>query len=224
MIKKLSFIVIMSAFIGCSNLSVHDHQTKNFDNAVLAVDKSNTGRICELYPDNQKIKTFGTIVNGKLQGKYNEFYESGKLLLTVNYENGKQNGIVKKYYPDGKVQIKGTMKNDLPDGKFTFFYENGKREAIKNFKNGIYDGYYMEFYQNGIIKVKGYYAEGYKNGTFSFYNENGKKIQEGLYINGSRNGVWKNFDENGKTISSVDYKNIGFINPEDKISAEFQNL
>lgn len=215
MIKKLSFIVIMSAFIGCSNLQ---NQMKDVDNAIFALDKSNTGRVCTLYPDKQKIKTFGTLINGKLEGGYTEYYENGIPLLKTTYANGKQNGVVKKFYPDGQLQIKGYMEEDMPNGKFTFFDEKGNRESVRNFKNGIYNGYYMEFYPNGAVKVKGNYTDGYKNGLFSFYNDKGIKIQEGYYVNGLRNGIWKDFDEKGKTISSVDYKDTGYINPEEKLT------
>lgn len=215
MIKKLSFIFVMSAFMGCSNIQP---QLKDSNNTIFALDKSNTGRICALYPDKQKIKTFGTLVHGKLEGKYIEYYENGSPLLKTNYAKGKQNGIVKKFYPDGQLQIKGYMREDMPNGKFTFFDEEGNRESVKNFKDGVYDGNYMEFYSNGAVKTKGVYTEGYKNGLFSFYNDKGRKIQEGYYVNGLRNGIWKDFDENGKVVSSVDYKNIGHVNPEDKIN------
>ncbi len=213
MLKKLGIIIIVSAFLGCSNIQ---NQIKDTDNTIFALDKSNTGRVCTLYPDKQKIKTFGTLIKGKLHGRYVEYYENGNPLVVLTYVKGKQNGPARKYYPDGKVEIKGYMKEDIPEGKFTFFYDNGNRQSIKNFKNGIYNGYYMEFYPNGAVKIKGNYTEGYKNGVFSFYDDEGKKVQEGNYLNGLRNGIWKTFDKNGKTVSSVDYKDTGYINPEEK--------
>ena len=138
MIKKIGLIFLLAVLAGCSNI---ENQMKNTENAVFALDKSSSGKMVVLYPDRQKIKTAGTLVEGKLQGKYTEYYENGNLLLVTAYENGKQNGYIKKYYSNGNVEIKGRMKNNLAEGKFTFFYENGSRQSIKNFKEGIYDGY-----------------------------------------------------------------------------------
>ena len=166
MVKKLGIFALLMVLVGCSNV---ENQLKDTDNAVFSLDKSNTGRVFVLYPDKQKIKTSGTLVEGKLQGRYTEYYENGNLLLVTTYKDGKQNGYAKKYYPNGKVEIKGQMKNNLAEGKFTFFYEDGHRQSIKNFKKGIYDGYYMEFYPNGAVKVKGNYTDGFKNGIFSSY-------------------------------------------------------
>ena len=212
--KKIFFVALMLAFIGCSNVQP---QIKDADNTIFAINKSGTGKVCTLYPDNQKIKTFGTLVRGKLEGKYIEYYENGMPVLVARYKEGKQNGVIKKFYPEGELEAKGFMKDDIANGKFTFYYKDGTRQAIKNFKNGVYNGYYMEFHQNGAIKIKGNYNDGYKEGLFSFYNDKGQKIQEGYYKNGSRNGVWKNFNDKGQVVSTVDYKDIGYINPEDKI-------
>ena len=191
MIKKIILLFAVLLITGCTNL---ENQMKDTENAIFAVNKKNTGKVIALYPDKEKIKTYGTLVNGRLHGKYFEFYENGSQLLVLNYNNGKQNGPAEKYYPNGNIEIEGTMKNDLADGKFTFFYEDGTRQSVKNFKQGVYNGWYTEYYPNGNIKSKGNYTDGYKNGNFFFYNEEGKKIQEGKYLNGLRYGIWKNFN------------------------------
>ena len=143
MMKKLFLIFLVLFAAACTNT---ENQLKNDKNTVFALDKSNTGRVYSTYPNEKNIKSFGTLVNGKLQGKYLEYYESGSPLFVTNYKDGKLNGTAKKYYSNGKIQVKGYMKDNLAEGKFTFFYKEGGRQSIKNFKHGIYDGYYMEFY------------------------------------------------------------------------------
>ena len=160
MIKKIIFSFCAILITGCTTTK---NQLKSTENTLLSVNNKNTGKICTLYPNKQKIKTFGTLINGKLQGQYLEYSENGIPLLITNYKNGKQYGSAKKYYSNGNIHIKGSMKEDLAHGKFVFFYKDGERQSIKNFKDGIYDGYYMEFYPNGAIKIKGNYEAGYKN-------------------------------------------------------------
>ena len=81
--------------------------------------RSNTGRVFVLYPDKQKIKSSGTLVEGKFQGSI-RVLSNGNLLLVTTYKDGKQNGYAKKYYPNGKVEIKGQMKNNLAERKVYF--------------------------------------------------------------------------------------------------------
>lgn len=202
MIKKITLFFLAVFICGCSNLP---NQLAGKKDTFFSLDKNNSGKIISTYPDNQKIKSSGTLLNGKLEGKYIEYYESGQILLIAEYHSGKQNGISKEFYPNGNIKVEGYFVNNIPQGKFVYYYEDNNTHFIKNFKNGLYHGEYLEFYQNGNIKTKGTYINGYRNGTFYFYNENGIKIQEGNYINGVRSGIWTSFDENGKEISTINY-------------------
>ena len=134
MVKKLFFFLAVLFIAGCSNTQ---NQLKDMENAVFSLDKTNSGRVCALYPDKQNIKTFGTLINGKLQGRYTEYYKNGSPLLITYYKDGKQNGTARKFYENGNIQIKGFMKDDLAEGKFTFFYEEGGRSSIKNLLKNI---------------------------------------------------------------------------------------
>ena len=97
--KKIFLIFLVLFAAACTNT---ENQLKNDKNTVFALDKSNTGRVYSTYPNEKNIKSFGTLVNGKLQGKYFEYYENGSPLFVTNYKEGKLNGTAKKYYENGK--------------------------------------------------------------------------------------------------------------------------
>ena len=92
MMKKLFLIFLVLFAAACTNT---ENQLKNDKNTVFALDKSNTGRVYSTYPNEKNIKSFGTLVNGKLQGKYFEYYENGSPLFVTNYKEGKLNGTAK---------------------------------------------------------------------------------------------------------------------------------
>ena len=81
MVKKLGLIFLLAVLAG---MFKYRKSVKNTENAVFSLDKSSSGKMVVLYPDRQKIKTAGTLVEGKLQGKYTEYYENGNLLLVTH--------------------------------------------------------------------------------------------------------------------------------------------
>ena len=53
----------------------------------------------------------GELLNGIRQGNWLFYYDSGQLLLKVNYDNGKKNGREITYYENGMILSEGEYKN-----------------------------------------------------------------------------------------------------------------
>jgi len=76
--------------------------------------------------------------NGLLNGAYFIFFD-GALTDVYNYENGKKNGISKKFFPSGKVQIIKNYLNDKLHGRYELFNKKGKMIEVRNYSNGFLD-------------------------------------------------------------------------------------
>ncbi|APZ45014.1 hypothetical protein BW723_01330 [Polaribacter reichenbachii] len=63
-------------------------------------------------------------VDGKLDGKFNEYYDSGNLKVDGKYKNGAKDGNWKSYYKNGKIKSKGRYKDGEKVGIWKFFYKN----------------------------------------------------------------------------------------------------
>jgi len=82
-----------------------------------------------------KLKVKGQLAEEKNQGKWQYFYEDGKLEGECNFDKGK--GTYSGYYPSGSLQTKGLIENDLRVGTWELYEQDGKLS-----------GYYKPFYDN----------------------------------------------------------------------------
>lgn len=154
----------------------------------------------DLYPNGRNMRVY-YMKNGKLDGPYKMFSESGDLVSEQQYKNGK------------------------PDGYLRTFYKNGHVKAETNFTEGVANGSGTEYYENGNLK-----AENKCSGDIStascllkFYYEDGKLMKETETSNGQvlksttydREGRVTYEQTPGKTVS-YSYDNDGtrhvFIN------------
>lgn len=133
-------------------------------------------------------------------------------LASVNKENS---GNICSLYSSNSIKSFFSLHRGKKNGEYRSYYENGQIKSIKNYTHGVHDGNCIEFFENGNIKINMYYKDGYKNGLYTSYNENGQRLEEGRYVNGLRFGVWTKFDPETGEVSTIDYKNKGYVSPED---------
>ena len=74
--------------------------------------------------------------NGKLDGEYKEYFESGKLKTKGNYENNKKNGSWESNHVDGGKMALERFKNGKRHGWNIAYGTTGKEEGRKYFYYG----------------------------------------------------------------------------------------
>jgi uncharacterized protein len=138
------------------------------------------------------------IVNpeGKRQGEWKEFYETGELRAKGKYVNNKREGRWVFYYRDGKVEQEGNYRNGLTDGEWKWTYPSGNPWREENYFEGKEDGPSVEYSDTGAVVAKGSYIDGERDGTWLI--DIGEHREEGEYRAGQKYGVWKYFFRNGK--------------------------
>ena len=62
--------------------------------------------------------------DGKKEGKYLEYYETGELSTRGDYESGMKDGIWKTYYNNGKIKERGKYDKGKKVGIWKTFYKN----------------------------------------------------------------------------------------------------
>ena len=98
-----------------------------------------------------RIQGDGIMKNGKLEGLRKMYYQNGKLSVERNYTNSISDGLGKEFYEDGTLKQKGTFINGKEDGTWEMYFPNGKIKQKTNFKNGIVDGESIVYYSTGKI-------------------------------------------------------------------------
>ncbi|MBU2938564.1 hypothetical protein KO494_03330 [Lacinutrix sp. C3R15] len=71
-----------------------------------------------------------------LQGSYKAYWNNGNLASESNYVNGKKQGVERKWFYSGKLSKKRNLLNDKEDGLQQAWLENGKLYVNYEAKNG----------------------------------------------------------------------------------------
>jgi len=111
------------------------------------------GRFIDYYYSGKK-QGEGNLVNGKVDGVRRMYLQNGNLSLNRNYTNGIAHGLDIEYYDDGTLKQKGIFINGKEEGIWEDYYPNGKVKRHSIFKKGeLIDSAYT-YYSNGNIKEK----------------------------------------------------------------------
>jgi antitoxin component YwqK of YwqJK toxin-antitoxin module len=133
---------------------------------------------------------------GNRNGKWKDFYPSGKIQAEGQYTDNRRSGLWKFNNESEKTEQTGYYNNGRPDGIWKWYYENGTILREEEYFQGLRDGAYTEYSKNGEIIARGQYSDGEKNGEWKY--KSGNNIEEGKYIIGLRDGLWKSNYNDGK--------------------------
>jgi antitoxin component YwqK of YwqJK toxin-antitoxin module len=114
---------------------------------------------CIYYSLDKKMLSSSWYCYGKLQGKVEDFFLSGKKYSLRRYSNG------------------------VMEGKQEYFYENGNLKTEQFYSLGLLDGYCSLFFDNGQFFRKVPYYKGEKHGLEEEWNAKGVKISEKFFKN-----------------------------------------
>lgn len=129
------------------------------------------------YPDSIRVFQEGNMLDGKVQGVWRTYYQSGLLQSAVCYDYGTVDGISYFYYD-----------------------EREKTMAEIEFVDGEFDGEYLLYYKNGTRKAKLHYQDGKKHGDAEYYHQNGNLRMSCKYKKGEISGKALIYDEKGNKI------------------------
>ena len=160
----------------------------------------------------------GNDADGLAYQKFTSTPFTGKLnrgLQRGSFKNGKREGYWEEYRETGLLFKKGTYKNGKKEGYWEEYRENGQLSRKGDYKNGKKEGYWEEYYYDsfsidlstdflgmkGVDKLmmtsKGDYKNGKKEGSWEKYRENGKLLDKGDYKNGKKEGYWEYYNQDG---------------------------
>lgn len=164
---------------------------------------------------------------GKQNGLNTAYTQNGLLNLKINYANDAINGIY-EVYDNGKLNQTYYYENDKQIGPYKTFYPDGALKTEGYFIDDSYNFEHYNYWQNGTVSRKNYYIEGdlstsitydnkgkeentidYKNktGKYTTVYNNGAIIQTAQMINGELNGKFIVNDKYDNPIMASEYVN-----------------
>ncbi|QQR99263.1 MAG: hypothetical protein IPK18_07115 [Sphingobacteriales bacterium] len=117
-------------------------------------------------------------------GKYEAFYDNGKLLETSTYVNGKLDGKRTLFFENGQIMIVENYHEDIMDGLYESFFENSGKKQTGQYKDNKVVGVWKNYFEEPKNQVKESFTttEGRIDGNYKEYARNGKIIIDGNKI------------------------------------------
>ena len=144
------------------------------DSTYFFKEKPFSGEVYQNNNEGNKIRSFN-VIDGKLSGIYEEFFNNGDIKLSVEMNSGIKNGEYKSFYENGKLKEFMVYENDLLDGKRISYWVNGLKKEENNFVSGAMRGENIFYYSNGAVRRRIFFDhEGNRSGEWVEFDRNGK--------------------------------------------------
>jgi uncharacterized protein len=227
MSKRISIFYIF--LICCISLSAQDSIVTNgfnvfhYPNGKISSEgymhDGNPDGYWKTYYENGILKSEGNRTNFMLDSTWKFYNDSTKLVLEINYREGKKNGIRKTYLKD--EIIAENFVDDIKQGWTKKFYATGVIKYKVFFIDGREEGTAWEYSRDTMVVglteyKKGYiisseninrYRSGVKNGDWKYFYPDDNIKEEGTYYYGKKDGYFKQYDKKGNLISIKKYDN-----------------
>jgi len=148
--------------------------------------------------------------------KYHEEIEDGIFIGCGFLEDGKRNGKWKFFYETGQLKNEIEYRDDVEHGPLKLFHENGNLAIECTYVNGEVDGLWKEYYENGQIQEVVEYING-ESFILDFWEENGEHLlKDGtgkriVKYGGLFDDVWEQFYNNKCFVSESKISGGTFI-------------
>jgi antitoxin component YwqK of YwqJK toxin-antitoxin module len=171
--------------------------------------------------DKKEEKICFTLLNGKRNGLYEEFYKNGNRRFRINYKDGKKDGSYEEWYENGKINYTTNYIEDVQEGKACkydksgnllrkFMVINGSTEdEIKYDKKGPLNGLHEEWnndYSKKFLEKSINYKDGKRHGVYEEYDQDGNRVLKCNYKNNKRDGEEEEYYDNGKKKFTTNWK------------------
>jgi antitoxin component YwqK of YwqJK toxin-antitoxin module len=175
--NKIWAIVFFTAAIGCNTTAIKPNSDAGFIIPVTDTDIKNGDGL--LYYKNR-------LFTGNL---FALFPTGNDTAETAYYQNGKEHGEWKKFYPAGGLKEKRKFENGIKTGALITWWPNGNRQMLYQFLNNESEGTCREWTENGMLSKEMNYANGREEGPQKCWYDNGKIKANYTIINGRRYGL-----------------------------------
>lgn len=160
-------IIILFSFLSCTNSgsgAVTPVENRDANGALLSrgqnINGVKTGTWVEYNPDKGLPVKISTWLNGNLDGAYLEFNNRGQIELSQNYRNNQLHGPYAKF-KFGKTIESVNYTDGKQDGVYRSYFNNtDKLQKEVEYKNGIQHGAFRQYNEEGKVVLEYQYDNG----------------------------------------------------------------
>ena len=148
------------------------------------------GKVLKYYSNGKLDQTFENrngVANGLIH--LHEIDSSGKLGIIYTYQDGKKNGMFKNFYNSGELYRLGTYKNDTLVDHIFYFEPNGDTMKIYYTWKGSEDFPTKKWLDNGQIFYATYLDSTYSKALFRWTDKSGNELKREI-VTASKGKDW----------------------------------
>lgn len=113
----------------------------------------------------------------KNHGVAYEYFETGKVLSSLNWYKGKRNGTYTLRYENNKIALQGDYEMNKKVGEWNYYYENGSMMEQFNYNDtGGYHGWHYRYNEAGSLTL----AQRFENGRLMETSLEPKEFKDAL--------------------------------------------
>jgi antitoxin component YwqK of YwqJK toxin-antitoxin module/peroxiredoxin len=158
----------------------------------------------EVRHQNGALAQAGTVVEGKQQGEWAQWYASGVLQARGTYADDERTGTWTHWYENGRMRMTGAYRDDRQSGLWQFWHDNGALQCRGEFRQGREHGEWTFGHPSGQLQQRGCFQDGHRVLFWEEFYAHGAPRSAGNYLDDQPVGVWRRWDENG-AVSEVTY-------------------
>jgi antitoxin component YwqK of YwqJK toxin-antitoxin module len=154
-----------------------------------------------------------TFIQGKMQGRTDDFYRDGKFRARAFVVDGRLNGGYESYYPDGGLELACYYFLDSLDGTYRTFYSNHQPHKIAHWSRDKRIGVDSSFYENGKLESIVPFEYDQQHGIAKVFHRNGRQWTEMVYQKGRLVEVAFSQSKEGNPLDVGGFQNgLGWVN------------
>lgn len=137
----------------------------------------------------QKIQDIVYYNNKKFDGYVYEMYNSKDTSFVKSFQNGLEEGVHKKWYPNKQLFEERFYINGKKEGTHKAWWENGKKQYEYQISNDVYTGEFKEWNRDGLLVKFFHYKNGQEEGSQKLFYDDGSIRSNYVIIKGRRFGL-----------------------------------
>lgn len=103
-----------------------------------------------------------------------EYHKNGLLAAKIGYDNGKKEGVTKKWFDSGVLRSRAFYQSNKLDGTSKSWWPNGVLSTESNYVKGIRNGAQKKWYINGQLARVMHLNNGFEEGLQRAWLKTGK--------------------------------------------------
>ncbi len=134
--------------------------------------------------ESDRVVAKAQVDKGHVQRALTRYWENGRVMQTIPYQNGLRHGQSKYFRDSGALWAEYPFADGQISGQVVVYHENGKINHRVPVVDGKHQGQFESFFANGQPRVRGTKKRGVWDGERTEWDEEGNVVKQHRFVDG----------------------------------------